>query len=91
MPNARRANSHDYSGGDMEQSAGVEKAAQRPPGPETCPSLCVERSHPGREHAEAEHGCYCWELCSMGPTCPGANAGLDRGCWRVLPRGAADA
>lgn len=53
------------------------------PGPETCPSLCVERSHPGSEHDPAEHGCYCWELCSMGPTCPGANAGLDRGCWRT--------
>lgn len=54
-----------------------------PPGPETCPSLCVERSHPGREHDPAEDGCYCWQLCAMGPTCPGANAGLDRGCWRV--------
>lgn len=57
------------------------------PGPETCPSLCVERSHPGREHDPATHGCYCWELCSMGPTCPGANAGLPRGCHRVIPPG----
>ena len=51
--------------------------------PETCPSLCVERGHPGREHDPATDGCYCWELCDMGPTCPGANAGLPRGCWRI--------
>lgn len=51
--------------------------------PETCPSLCVERSHPGREHDPATDGCHCWRPCAMGPTCPGANAGLRRGCWRV--------
>lgn len=54
----------------------------------TCPTLCVQRSHFGREHDEATDGCTCWQLCEMGPTCPGANAGLDRGCWRTDAEGA---
>jgi hypothetical protein len=54
--------------------------------PEQCPPLCAERSHPEGEHDQAEHGCLCWRLCTMGPTCPGANAGLDRGCDRARGR-----
>lgn len=52
---------------------------------ETCPPLCAESSHPGHEHDPMADGCYCWELCEMGPTCPAANGGLPRGCHRFPP------
>ena len=56
--------------------------AEASPEDATCPSACAA-THSGREHDESEDGCRCAELCAMGPTCPGANAGLDRGCWRT--------